>query len=377
MAGTWTQIFALQWTVLTLTDSGISLGMLSLALGLPCILLTTVGGLAADRYDRARIMVLTQTAYSVLSLVIAMAIASGSLKLWHLLACSGLSSVVTAFDIPAQQSLLAGLVDRSDLPAAVALDQFSFSVTRVIGPVIGSLLVGSVGPSAPFVFNAASGGVLVATLLLLPRSTGPGLAGPRPAGAFAGWRHIQASPALRRAFSITVCAGLLVLPLQTVLASGYVRAHLHGGPTFFAAFMAASGCAASVAALSLMLIPKARRAFATAIGVGVGGAALSLLGAVRWPYAALAIFVVVAASTTIVLGLTRIVIQEACAPEVRGRVLAAGRIIERGGVPIAALGYGFCVEKRSYAAVYFAVGLVYAANGLWIGTGESGRGNDG
>ena len=156
--GTWVQRTAQDWLVLTqLTQhNATSLGVvMALQFG-PHIVLLPFTGSAADRFDRRRILIATQSAMFVLALTLGLLTLCGVVALWHVYAFALLLGCVTAFDAPASQTFVSELVGDKDLSNAVGLNSTSFNVARMVGPAIAGVLLSSVGTGWAFMINAGS-----------------------------------------------------------------------------------------------------------------------------------------------------------------------------------------------------------------------------
>jgi MFS family permease len=178
--GTWMQRTAQDWLVLTqlthhnATAVGIVMG---LQFG-PQLLLLPFTGFAADRLDRRKLLIFTQSAMGALSLILGVLTVSGLAELWHVYIFAFLFGCVTAFDAPARQTFVAELVGDTDLSNAVALNSTSFNAARMIGPAIAGILIASVGTGWAFLINGASFmGVLCSSTTFTSASA------PRAAGA--------------------------------------------------------------------------------------------------------------------------------------------------------------------------------------------------
>jgi len=139
------QNVAQAWLVYRLTQSSVLLGLVGFIGQFPVFLLAPVGGLAADRWRRHRIIVGTQAAMMLLAFALAAITLSGSVQVSQVLVLAGLLGVVNAFDIPARQSFIVQMVGRADLPNAIALNSSLFNSARIIGPAIAGVLVAAIG----------------------------------------------------------------------------------------------------------------------------------------------------------------------------------------------------------------------------------------
>ena len=160
------------WLIYILTDSKIALGLVGLAAGLPAIALNLFGGVIADKVNQRRLLIATQTTSSMVMLALAILTLTGLVEPWHIITSAFLIGSVQAFDTPTRQSLFPHLIDREDMLNAVALNSMVWQGTRVIGPAIGGVIIGTRLGVAPGFFAPFLGflmmAVMIATLKLPP-----------------------------------------------------------------------------------------------------------------------------------------------------------------------------------------------------------------
>lgn len=154
--GDWIDQLALNWLVLETTGSPAALGLVNLCRGLPILVFTLIGGAAADRFERRRLMLGTQTAAMIVALILAAMVYSGTASLWAIAAVATARGTIVAFNLPARHSLISEIVPRDDLARAIALNSMTINLTKVLGPLIAGLLIASVGLAACFFINALS-----------------------------------------------------------------------------------------------------------------------------------------------------------------------------------------------------------------------------
>ena len=147
------QSVAEAWLVYRLTGSSALLGLAAFASQIPVFLLATIGGTVADRVNRHRIILTTQTLSMIMPLVLAALTLSGHVKVWHVFTLAAGLGIVNAFDIPARQSFLVEMVGREDLINAIALNSSMVNGARVVGPAVAGLLVAAVGEGWCFLLN--------------------------------------------------------------------------------------------------------------------------------------------------------------------------------------------------------------------------------
>ncbi len=221
LVGTWMQNIAQGWLVLELTNSPFYVGLVSALGSLGVLLLTIYGGIVADRTDKHRLVVLTQSLSMLPALGLAALVWTKTVTAWHVAALAGLLGVVNAFDVPARQALIVELVGKEDLMSAIALNSSAFNAARVIGPAVAGAVIGALGVGICFFLNGVSYLAVIAALLAmrLPRYERR----PGGASAWAGLREVVAF--------IRSGIGALVGALGVALLGRYIRK----GPTLIAA----------------------------------------------------------------------------------------------------------------------------------------------
>src|SRR5207302_1610272 len=155
--GTWMQIVAQNWLVLSLTNSAFFLGLDAFLQQLPIILFSLIGGVFADRYDRRRTLMMSQVIQMSTSGALALLMYFRAVQIWQILALSFVTGCAQSFGGPAYNSLIPSLVDKKDLPNAVALNSIQFNVARVLGPLLFGLTLSAFrhwGYSEPQAMNA-------------------------------------------------------------------------------------------------------------------------------------------------------------------------------------------------------------------------------
>ena len=277
LIGTWIQQIAMSWLVYRLTGSAFMLGIVGFVATLPGVFITPFAGVAADRWNRHRMVIATQTGAMLQALALAALVLTGTVRVWHILALSAFVGVVNGFDMPARQSFLLEMVERKeDLPNAIALNSSMFNGARLVGPAIAGALIAAVGEGICFLINGLSFlAVLVALLAMrVPRRELPAgrLDMLRDLGD--GFRYAFRSPAIRMVLAFLAVASLFAQP-YTVLMPVVATRVLHGGAHTLGLLMAATGLGALSGALYLATRPSV-------VGLGrvlvVGGASLALAG---------------------------------------------------------------------------------------------------
>ena len=165
--GTWMQMMATNWLLYELTDSPLKLGLNGVFRAVPAFALGVVSGTFADRYDRKRLMLVTQLVLAALSLGLGLLNYSGRIEAWQIYAFTFVSGAVGTFDGPARQALFPSLIPRAVLPNAVALNSLLWKGAALLGPSIGGIAISAMGMSGAFFANAASFLAVVAALMMM------------------------------------------------------------------------------------------------------------------------------------------------------------------------------------------------------------------
>ena len=179
VTGSQMQFVAINWHVYLLTKSALALGLVGLFRGGPIILCSLIGGVVADAVDRKRLMMATQALMLASAAGLALITLTGLQRVWPIYVLSALASAATAFDIPARQSLMPGLVPPEDFPNAVSLGLVVFNVATIAGPALAGLLLAEHGPALVYGLNAASFVAVIAALVAMRASGSPDLQGER------------------------------------------------------------------------------------------------------------------------------------------------------------------------------------------------------
>ncbi|OGS43080.1 MAG: hypothetical protein A2539_09325 [Elusimicrobia bacterium RIFOXYD2_FULL_34_15] len=170
--GTWLQLTAMPWLVYHLTSSSLLLGLVGFLSQIPILILAPYAGAVADRYNRKKILIITQTLAMIQAIILGVLTISGKLHIWHIIVLAVFVGIVNAFDMPTRQSFIHEMVGKEDLTNAIALNSFMFNGARFIGPAIAGILIASFGEGLCFILNGISFlAVIIALLFIKPLST--------------------------------------------------------------------------------------------------------------------------------------------------------------------------------------------------------------
>jgi MFS family permease len=369
VAGTWMQTVAQNWLVWQLTKSATWLGIVNGVSAIPVVLMLW-GGHLADRYSRRAILVWTQTLAMILAFVLA-ALATNRwvpVQAWHVAVLAALSSIVNAFNMPAQQAFVTDIVDdRAALSNAIALNSLRFNIARFLGPILAGYVLVRASVAACFFINGLS---FIAVILSLLRMRLPKH---RPhhvrTSLWEGFRYIRDHRNVLRIVLLVASGAILSWPVSTLYP--VFAASFHTGAKGYSALMSANGIGAALGGLMLAILGDRlpRRALV------YGGATLFcialLLLSVAPHYGVALAMLVISGFAMILFGIssnTRV--QEEVPDALRGRVMAVYSLVFNGLFPVGCLLIGTLADPKRLGApgaVRLNASLCLAITaGLWL-----------
>jgi MFS family permease len=266
--GTFIEMTATTYLLYAITSSPLLLGLGGLVRGVPILALALFGGALADRIDRKRLLLFTQCAQVVTSLILGTLVATGAVQFWHLYAIGFVNSTLSAFDAPARNSFYPQLIPRADFQNAVTLNAVIFRLSTLLGPAIAGILIATVGPSSPFFVNAASYFSIIFALLLIRTKFAYSTAA-RTSLRSATWSGIQyalKSPVLP--LVLLTEAALSVFGHNSALITIFARDILHVGPEGLGLLLSSVGAGAIVGTIALVATGNVQRKGALMIASG-------------------------------------------------------------------------------------------------------------
>ena len=348
VAGTWMQIVAQQWLVFSLTHSAAWLGIVTGASAIPSVALTLYGGQIADRLPRRRILLVTQTASMILAVALAVLATNRflSIQAWHIALLAGLSGVVNAFNMPAQQSFVADMVeDRKVLGNAIALNSIQFNVARFVGPIAAGAVLVKIGAAGCFGVNALSFVAVLVSLLLmrLPSAVTHERKANAGTGTWEGLRYIRSTPRVLRVLLLIGTASLLAWSSSTLYPVFADRFRV--GASGFTAMMAANGVGAATAGLLVAAFGERLPRRALVYGGAVAFAVALLLFAHAPAWNLLLASLVLSGFCMIGFAVSaNTSVQNDVPDALRGRVMAVYTLVFGGLFPLGGLEIGFLSE---------------------------------
>src|SRR5438128_7710437 len=223
------QSVAQSWLVYRLTGSSLLLGSVGFASQIPVFLLAPFGGAMADRANRHRVIIATQTLSMILALTLAGLTLTGKVQVWHIFVLASSLGIVNAFDIPGRQAFLVDMVGKEDLMNAIALNSSMFNGARIIGPAIAGILVAKIGEGWCFFANAVSYiAVIIGLLLMRVQPRAHSASGSPLTHIIEGFRFARQTAPIRALLLLLGLVSLVAMP-YTVLMPVFADKILHGG----------------------------------------------------------------------------------------------------------------------------------------------------
>jgi MFS family permease len=357
LVGTWMQTIAEAWLIYRLTGSSVLLGLLGFVSQIPIFLLSPIGGLAADRWPRQRVVIATQIASMMLGFTLAALTLTGHIRVWEIIVLATMLGVVNAFDVPARQSFLIEMVGREDLLNAIALNSAMFNGARVAGPAVAGLLVAHIGEGWCFFLNGVSYIAVLAGLLMMRIEISQVVHdGNSPIEKLReGLRFVRRAKPIRTLLLLLGLVSFTALPFS-VLVPIFADRILHGGASAYGNLMGAVGLGAMCGAFTLAMRQELRGlgnvVAYSAIGLGVS---LILFGASRWYWASLAALTLAGFAMMLQFTSTNTLIQAMVPDQLRGRVMSLYSMMFLGMSPLGSLVAG-AIAQHIGAPITVALG---------------------
>lgn len=250
LIGTWMQITAQAWLVLSLTHSSTDLGFVVALQTIPVLVLAPYGGVIADRVDKRRLMVVLQTFMGLQALTLGLLTLSGVVRFWEICALAVVLGLNNTFEMPSRQAFIREMVGRDELRNAVTLNSVMNNAARAVGPAVAGILIATVGDGACFVINAASFGAVVTSLVIMDRAAlRPSVPEPRARGQLRqGLAYAARTTEIAVPLVMMTLVGMLAYEFSVSLPFFATRT-FHGGSEVYGFMTAAMGIGAVVGGL--------------------------------------------------------------------------------------------------------------------------------
>jgi MFS family permease len=336
------------------------------------LLLSLVGGVLADRMDRRRILLVTQTSLGIISVVFAILVFTDSVEYWHILVIAALAGTLTSFDLPAGQAFVPELVNREDLPGAVALGSASFNSARIVGPTLASVTIGLFGLGSAFLINAATLLFPITALITIGRSVpkrkivasrGSGLSYLK-----AGVGYVRANDDMKGLILLTGLVSFLVFPNVIVLMPLYLTDALDGADKWVGIGLAVLGAGSLIGAILLLRGSRleaaaGRRQRSAMVGLTIGLTWLAF--SPNPPVAMIGVFITGYSFATFNTQITTR-LQQIAPDEMRGRLLSINSLAFNGVMPFATVTVSIASQLVGQKPVMGACAVLFASGCYFI-----------
>jgi MFS family permease len=369
LIGTWMQHIAMTWLAYRLTDSTVMLGLVGFSSQLPILLFAIPAGVWNDRFDRRRLLMLTQSLALLQALLLAALTATAMIAPAWLLLLAFLLGCINAVDLPARQAFIAQLIpDKQALPNAIGLNSFLMNGSRFLGPALAGLVVAHLGEAACFLLNALS--YLAVLVALAAIRTAPKPPGARQSARDAlreGLAYAHQRPRIRLTLLLIACFSFFVTP-YVVMMPVYARDLFQGDARTYGLLISSAGAGSLTAALWLAW-RGGKRAGAgldrlighTALAGGLLLAAFSFAPALSLAFPLL---MMLGFSVVITVAGSNTLIQLEVEEHFRGRVMAIFSSAFLGITPLGSLAVGLVSARLDVRPTLFACGLLACAAGI-------------
>lgn len=365
--GTWMQGVALSWLVYRLTGSAAALGLVTFASNLPLLLLTFVGGMTADRFDRRKILLITNSIAMLQAIVLTVLVFTGHASITWIIVLAAILGCTTAFEVPTRQSLVPMLIsDKSSISNAIGLSSATFHVSRMVGPALGGLLIAGVGEQMCFAINALSFVAALTGLWLVrlpPKEEKPVLNAGENAVAHAKFMAVLKRPGVYTLLFLAAFVstfGLQYSVLMPVIADKL----LHGESVAYGFLSAAGGVGALAGALTVAFMGD-RQGLRKRIGWACLGLSLALALLAFSQFMILSVVAILAAGSCLSMHWTggNSLMQQCVEPSSRGKLMGVYTTFTLGLAPFTALIAGWSAEHFGVSTA-----LLISASGMLVGS---------
>ena len=369
--GTWMQEVAQNWLVLQLTGSPFLLGLDAFLGDIPIFLFSLVGGVMADRFDRRYILIGSQVVQMISAALLATLIWTDHVQVWHILALSFVVGTAQSFGGPAYSALVPSLVEKQDVPNAIALNSIQFNLARVIGPVIGGLAMKFAGAGWCFALNSLSFLAVIISLLRLNINFSPPRTGESIMTSMKqGFTFVRAQGAMTKLILIAFLMTFLGIPTIAFLPV-FAKIVFGRGAMTYTWFLVASGLGSITGALTVAWLGdvhnKGRIALGALVAMGIGVVGFSqsksiLLSCVMLYFTG--------AMMMCAFSMISSLVQLITPNEMRGRVMSVYMMAFRGGMPFGEITTGWLVPIWSAPVVLTINGIALLSLGAYFLLGQ-------
>jgi len=358
--GTWIQLLAMSWLVYRMTGSAFLLGVTTFAGQIAITLLAPFGGIWADRFDRRKLLIATQTLALIQGFALAALTYSGLVEVWHIVVMASLLGIVNAFDIPIRQSFTPEMVpSKQDLPSALAFNGIMQNGGRMIGPAIAGLLLTVFSEAFCFLLNGLSKIAVLVSILLLtlprhdkPRATHNVWHGLREGVVYA-WNTLP----VRTLLPILALTSFMITPYQSLMPI-YAAEVFAGGADTLGFLIGAAGLGGVMGLLFLASRRDVRGLTRwTLTGPALAGICLTIFAYSSVLWFSLLLMWLVGFGMMLTVGSVNMILQSIIDDTKRGRVMSFFAMSFMGMTPVGSLAAGWLAEHIGAQATFVACGL--------------------
>ncbi|MGD0997660.1 MAG: MFS transporter [Thermoleophilia bacterium] len=365
--GTWMQSVAQYWLVLELTHSAFDLGVTAALQFAPVLLFGTIGGLVADRFDKRKVVLLTQTAFTVQATALWVLVASGSVRIWMVWALASSMGFINVFDNPSRQSFVMEMAGPDDLTNAVSLNSIIVNVSRIVGPALAGILIATVGLSWAFLANAVSFAAVIGALSAMRPSElhrSPPVS--RAKGQIrAGLRYAWQAWELRVPLLMMAVMGTLAYNFSVLLPL-FAHDVFHRGAGTYSALTVAMGIGALAGGLTIAARQRPSHRLLVAVSLAFGVFILAVAAAPTLPVCLL-LLVAMGAASIMFIATANSLLQLNSSHAMRGRVMALWAVVFLGSTPVGAPLIGFLAGRYGPRFALGVGGVATLLVALWAG----------
>ena len=346
LIGTWMQQIAMSWLVFRLTGSVLLLATVTFTAQIPILVATPYMSVFVDRFDRRKLLVLTQTLSMIQALLMAILTLTGFVQVWHIMVLSLLIGLINALDNPTRQSFYPSLVSPDKLSNAIALNSAVINGSRLIGPAVGGVLIGLLGEGICFLLNGISYiAVIVALLLMrLPSTRGCTVKQKVLEDMRDGFRYVVRNIPIRTLLLLMSAISFFGLPLMTFIPA-YVKTILHGESEMLGLLLSCIGVGSFVAALYLAarksVLGLGKVVMLSGVLLGIG---LSVMAFVTIPWVAAVLCLPIGFTIIAAVASINTLLQTLSGEDKRGRVMGNMAMAFTGMAPVGSMVLG-AIEK--------------------------------
>jgi predicted MFS family arabinose efflux permease len=358
--GTWMQIVAQGWLIYRISHSAFYLALDQFLAGIPIFLFSLVGGVIADRMERRKVLLASQYLQMASAGILTILVALGWVHVWQILCLSFISGFAQAFGGPAYQALIPTLVDREDMPNAIALNSIQFNLAVTVGPALAGQALAKLGETWCFGLNTLSFLAPIISLWMIKARFNPVKTSESILASLRkGIEFARRQPAMEALIFLAFCMTFLAMPMRTYIPV-FVKDIFHRGPETYGNLLSLMGIGSIAGSLIIASAGNVSRKGFVALGglvllgLGIAGFAVSKIVPVSG-----AMLVLVGAAMMAVFAMVNSLVQLITTDEMRGRVMSLYNFAFRGGMPMGNLMTGWLVP-------IFTAPIVLGVNGLLL-----------